>query len=402
MLTPGFWLQNRYQVVRLIAKGGMGAVYEAFDQRLHSTIALKECLFNDDRLNYAFAQEAKLLASLRHPALPKVTDHFAEGNAQFLVMEYIAGPDLAEIQRQRSGPFPVDQVVAWADQLLSLLEYLHAQKPPIIHRDIKPQNMKLSAQGEIILLDFGLAKGSVSQTLSLTANSVVHGYSPQYSSIEQIRGLGTDERSDIYSLAATLYHLVTGRPPLDAVARAADLASGLPDQLVEARALNPEVPEAFSKLIHSMLALNRDYRPATTAFLRKKLRQQVLVGISDNAGYTTKSMGAGISPSADTFRDIQSSRSGDFSTRELPPMPHVSDSRVTSPAPPPIMVEPTVTVVTQNVRKSRAPILIIVLLAFGVLIVGGAIIGGGLYWLKAGVQGPAISTNTDNKNKINI
>src|SRR6266496_4797207 len=185
MLAPETVLQNRYRIIRLLGQGGMGAVYEALDQRLDTTVALKETLFADERLRKQFEREARLLARLHHPALPRVSDHFPEGDGQFLIMQYIGGEDLAEMVAQRRGPFPPDQVLTWADQLLDALDYLHTQEPPIIHRDIKPQNLKLTPRGEIILLDFGLAKGTFALQSQTASTKSVYGYTPQYAPLEQ-------------------------------------------------------------------------------------------------------------------------------------------------------------------------------------------------------------------------
>src|SRR5262249_50914680 len=192
MLTNGAILQDRYEIIEPIGEGGMGAVYLARDQRLSNTVALKETFFFDAALLAAFEREAKLLAGLRHPALPKVIDHFADQTGQFLVMEYIPGDDLEDLVQQRGGTIPVNDVLDWADQLLDALEYLHTQDPPIIHRDIKPQNLKLTSGNKVVLLDFGLAKGmSVGMTRS-GSNSSIFGYTPSYASLEQVRGSGTD------------------------------------------------------------------------------------------------------------------------------------------------------------------------------------------------------------------
>jgi serine/threonine protein kinase len=166
MLNPETILQGRYRIVRQLGQGGMGAVYEAIDERLDTTVALKETLFADERLRKQFEREARMLARLHHPALPRVSDHFSEGDGQFLVMQYIAGEDLAEMVTRRRGPFPADQVLTWAAQLLDTLDYLHTQEPQIVHRDIKPQNLKLTPRGQIILLDFGLAKGQASRSFT--------------------------------------------------------------------------------------------------------------------------------------------------------------------------------------------------------------------------------------------
>src|SRR5437660_3024681 len=158
ILAPGAILQDRYQIVRQLGKGGMGAVYEAVDQRLDATVALKETFAIDGLLRRQFEQEARLLAQLHHPALPRVSDYFTEGDRAFLVMQFISGVDLAEIIVTQPGPFPRNHVIAWADQLLDALIYLHTRDRQIIHRDIKPHNLKLTSNAQIALLDFGLAK----------------------------------------------------------------------------------------------------------------------------------------------------------------------------------------------------------------------------------------------------
>src|SRR5881397_2633433 len=234
MLSPETILQQRYRIVRQLGQGGMGAVYEAIDERLDTVVALKETLFADEKLRKQFEREARLLARLHHQALPRVSDHFNEGDGQFLVMQYIAGEDLAEMQTQRNAPFPPDEVMRWADQLCDALDYLHTQDPQIIHRDIKPQNLKLTTRGQIVLLDFGLAKGSAGQMSIVTTSASIFGYTPNYAPLEQVQGLGTDPRSDIYALAATLFHLITNTKPADALSRASAIVNGQVDPLAPA------------------------------------------------------------------------------------------------------------------------------------------------------------------------
>ncbi|MEW6210483.1 MAG: protein kinase [Acidobacteriota bacterium] len=273
MLAQGTVLQNRYHIVRLIAQGGMGAVYEARDERLGNTVALKETFFADESLRRAFEREARLLASVRHQALPKVSDHFSEGAGQFLVMEFIPGNDLASMLQNRKGlVFPPDQVLEWADQLLDALDYLHTLEPPVIHRDIKPQNLKLTARGQIILLDFGLAKGSIQPGATAAAGQSIFGYTPNYAPLEQIQAEGTNARSDLYSLAATLYHLVTGQMPPGALTRIAAVASGQPDTLRPANEINPEVSPAVANALIWAMSLNNNQRPQTAAIMRDALR----------------------------------------------------------------------------------------------------------------------------------
>jgi serine/threonine protein kinase len=275
MLSPNTYLQNRYKILRLLAKGGMGAVYEARDERLGNIVALKETLFVDEAMRMAFHREASLLATLRHQTLPKVIDHFSEGDGQFLVMEYIRGEDLSMLLRLHGRPIPQIDALAWADQALAALEYLHSQNPPIIHRDIKPQNIKLNERGEVILLDFGLAKEAALDTTSSTSSSnrSVRGYTLNYAALEQIQGTGTDPRSDLYSLAATFYHLMTGVVPPDAVTRATALIEGRADPLRPASELNNQISASVSEALEHALTLDRNHRPANAAALRAALQK---------------------------------------------------------------------------------------------------------------------------------
>ena len=271
MLSPEIVLQGRYRVIHQLGQGGMGAVYEAIDQRLDTTVALKETLFTDERLRKQFEREARLLARLHHQALPRVSDHFSEGDGQFLVMQFIPGDDLSEMMNRKRGPFPVDQVLTWADQLLDALDYLHTQDPQIVHRDIKPQNLKLTSRGQIILLDFGLAKGQAGDISRVTSAASIFGYTPNYAPLEQIQGLGTDPRSDLYSLGATLYHLMTGVKPPDALTRAAALVNGQPDPLMPASEANPAVAPEVGAVLSKAMAQGREQRYATAADMRRAL-----------------------------------------------------------------------------------------------------------------------------------
>jgi serine/threonine protein kinase len=272
MLEAGTILQGRYQILKPIGRGGMGAVYLASDQRLGSTVALKETFFNDPVLLAAFKREARLLAGLKHAALPKVIDHFADGDGQFLVMEFIAGDDLEDVLNKRDIPFRPDEALEWTDQLLDALDYLHSQNPPVIHRDIKPQNMKLTSRSQIVLLDFGLAKGAAVGMSITGPTTSVFGYTPSYAPLEQIQGSGTDARSDLYSLAATVYHLLTATKPVDALTRATTVVNGQADPLAPASEVNPHIPDAVSRVLMQAMALKRDERPSSAAEMRCMLR----------------------------------------------------------------------------------------------------------------------------------
>src|SRR5216110_1690384 len=271
-LTPGTTLQGRYRIVRRLGKGGMGAVYEAIDQRLDTTVALKETFSADQCLRRQFAQEAHLLALLHHPALPRVSDYFTEGDRAFLVMQFIGGADLAEIIATQPGPFPRQQVIAWADQLLDALIYLHTSERQVVHRDIKPHNLKLTSTGQIALLDFGLAKATSSELSGANSSTSIFGYTRRYSPLKQIQDLGTSPQSDIYALGATLYHLLTGIKPPDALTRAAALVSARPNPLKPANEIIEAVGVELAEILTRAMAQNPDERYATAAEFRQALR----------------------------------------------------------------------------------------------------------------------------------
>src|SRR5712692_2965017 len=279
MLAPDAVLQDRYRIIRQLGKGGMGAVYEAVDLRLDATVALKETFSVDERLRRQFEQEARLLAQLHHPALPRVSDYFTEGNRAFLVMQFISGADVAEIISQQPGPFPRNTVIAWADQLLDALIYLHTRDRQIIHRDIKPHNLKLTSSGQIALLDFGLAKAEATDVSTTISSTSIFGYTRRYSPLEQIQNHGTTPRSDIYALGATLYHLLTGVKPLDAVARATALVNSKSDPLRPADEIHRSVGPEIAAILSRAMALNPEDRYRSANDFREALRK---VGRKEN------------------------------------------------------------------------------------------------------------------------
>ena len=287
MIEAGKTLQQRYRIDKQIGQGGMGAVYVATDERFGSVVAIKETLCMDDNCSKAIQQEARLLNRLKHNALPRVSDHFLEEDVQFLVMEYIPGEDLGFMIERNERMFSVEEVLTWADQLLDALDYLHKQETPVIHRDIKPQNLKITPGGQIILLDFGLAKGNPTDAGHQTAAKSIFGYSRNYASLEQIQGTGTDPRSDLYSLAATLYHLATGQPPEDALTRAMSVLSNQADPLVSAHFINSEIPAGFSGVLQNALDLNAAARPQSASRMRQMLADyrnyEHLAMVSNNA-----------------------------------------------------------------------------------------------------------------------
>lgn len=293
-LSAGTVLQSRYTIVGQLGHGGMGAVYEAKDNRTSATIALKETYADDDYTRNAFEREAKMLANMTHEAFPRVMDYFAEGDGFYLVMELIRGKDLSEFLEERNSPFEIEQVLEWADQILDALEDLHSQD--IVHRDIKPSNLKLTPRGRIKLLDFGIAKGAAGDMTALqsTVGSMAAA-TLQYAPLEQVlradtnwfqmlcvnfsdRTLeildhGTDARSDLYALGATLYHLLTNTLPVNAPTRALSIWSGLADKLRPAQEINQKVLPALSSILQTALEIDRSKRFSSANEMKKMLRE---------------------------------------------------------------------------------------------------------------------------------
>ena len=211
-LQTGQVLEQRYRIEALLGQGGMGAVYRAVDLKFNTPVALKENMMVTPDAQRQFTREAGLLHQLRHANLPRVTDHFAvAGQGQYLVMDYIEGEDLKALLR-RQGPLPEHQALNWICQVLDALDYLHSRQ--VIHRDVKPANVKITPRGEVFLVDFGLAKVyDPGQETTIGARGATPGYAPP----EQYGQGRTDARTDVYSAGATLYSLLTGLVPPDAL-----------------------------------------------------------------------------------------------------------------------------------------------------------------------------------------
>ena len=276
-LKEGEILRERYKIRRIIGQGGMGSIYLADDIRLEGRLcALKEVEHDnslpEEMLRQAreqFLREATVLARLDHPNLPKVSDFFSEGQREYLVMDYVPGKDLRTLMmeaRQREKILPERDVLAWAAQLSDALVYMHSQDPPILHRDIKPSNLKLTPSGLIKLVDFGLVKILASEEMTI---SVLQGRGTAiYTPLEQYGGdTGhTDARSDIYAFGATLYHLLTNRPPVEARERFLH-----PDILIPPRQLNQDLTARTERAIFWALSLHPDDRPQDVEAFRQAL-----------------------------------------------------------------------------------------------------------------------------------
>ena len=204
-------LNNRYMILQTVGQGGMGAVYKAQDMKRRSIVAVKEMSLSmvpeeeQERALRNFDTEANMLRGLHHPNLPAFTGRFTDAARHFLVMEFIDGQTLENSLERNNGPFPERRVLGWARQLCDVLEYLHGQPTPIIFRDLKPGNIMVTRDGRIKLIDFGIARFF---RLAGSADTQVLG-TPGYAPPEQYGKAQTDNRSDIYSLAMTLFHLMT-------------------------------------------------------------------------------------------------------------------------------------------------------------------------------------------------
>ncbi|HPZ06536.1 MAG TPA: pectinesterase family protein [Candidatus Eremiobacteraeota bacterium] len=254
----GSIIGSRYEIQKKIGSGGMAAIYKAYDIRLGNRIvAVKEMSVSDitkekekQSIFEAFKREAEILAKLNHPNLPGVSDYFSDMNKQYLVMDFIDGMTLAELLEKTEGFLEEDRVINWGIQLCNVLNYLHSQTPPIIFRDLKPGNIMLDENDKIKLIDFGIArlfkKGKTSDTICMGT--------PGYAPPEQYGKGQTDARSDIYSLGATLHHLLTLHDPGD-----------IPFKFDPIREINPSVSKAMENIIIRAVEMDIDKRWPTVS-----------------------------------------------------------------------------------------------------------------------------------------
>ncbi len=273
LLTSGQVLSERYRVIGLLGQGGMAAVYCAHDRSLDRLVAIKQLRPDPTASEAALAQarhqfqrEAQVLAELDHPNLPRVTDFFSRDSVEYLVMDYVEGEPLIDVVHKTGGGLGEDQVLDWAEQLLSALDYIHRHN--LIHRDVKPANIRLTPDGRIFLVDFGLVK--LFDPDNPKTATVMHGLgTPEYAPPEQYDSrLGhTDPRSDVYAMGATLYHLLIGRAPPTATQRISD-----PDSFRRPRALGPHISADVERVILRAMELQRARRFDNAAEMGAALR----------------------------------------------------------------------------------------------------------------------------------
>jgi serine/threonine protein kinase/Tol biopolymer transport system component len=250
-LKQGDILHERYRIESILGQGGMGAVYLARDLNLDQQVAVKVNRDPSEQASRQFIKEAQLLAALHHTSLPRVIDYFVTDMNQILVMDYIPGDDLSSLIKNE-GAQPLDKVLGWVDQLGAALTYMHSQRPQVVHRDIKPGNVKLTPAGEAVLVDFGIAKAGDANQATATGAT---GYTPGFAPPEQISRSRTGPYSDQYSLAATIYQTLSGRSPEDGIQR------GLgKEQLTPIRKLMPLIPDHVESALNRALSLRPEER----------------------------------------------------------------------------------------------------------------------------------------------
>jgi serine/threonine-protein kinase len=292
MTDPGKTLAGRYLIESVLGQGGMGAVYLASMEALGGKkVAIKEMELrgvNDREFQSAvkqFQSEARFLAHLDHPNLVQVTDFFVEGDKHYLVMAYVTGQTLQQKLRARGKAFDWPQVLEWARPLCAVLTYLHSQNPPILFRDLKPSNVMVEESGRLRLIDFGIARTGQEgeRTSTFLQGTGTSGFSP----LEQYGGgQSTDHRSDIYSLGATLYQLLTGKVPPDAVSRVSQGAVVPPPSTV-----NPDLPKALDSVLLKALAQNKADRHQSVAEVAADLE---VVAVRAGTESETEDLGPGM------------------------------------------------------------------------------------------------------------
>lgn len=285
MAAIGSVIDGKYEVLKQIGKGGMSKVYLAMDKRLNKQWAIKELRRKErDKENEVVVQgliaEANLMKKLDHPSLPRIVDIIETNQTIYIVMDYIEGETLHTILK-KSGPQDQEMVIEWAKQLCSVLHYLHTRDPAIIYRDMKPGNVMVTPNGNIKLIDFGIAREYKEQQIQDTVSLGTKGYAAP----EQFGGKGqTDGRTDIYCLGVTLYHLLTGKNPCEP-----------PYQLYPIRHWNPSLSAGLEKIIMKCTQLDpkdryqncgelmyalENYEKVDDAYVRRLKRKMICFGTS--------------------------------------------------------------------------------------------------------------------------
>jgi serine/threonine protein kinase len=274
-IAAGTIIHNRYRLERTIAVGGFGQVYLATDTKVNNRqVAIKDMISSDPqefsiRLNF-FRREAEILRSLESvPIVPRVYDFIQQGQSAHLVLEFIKGQDLLKLmEASNNKPFPVDRVIDWGKSICDVLTHMHSQVPPLIHRDLKPDNiMLLEDQRSIKMIDFGTAR-DLGRSQKARGSTYTRVYTEGYAPPEQIVGK-PEPRSDLFALAATLYHLATGKSP-----EGYYTAKELETQLADPSSPLPAPYRWFFELIKTNLAEDANDRYFSAREIKADLERQ--------------------------------------------------------------------------------------------------------------------------------
>lgn len=284
MAYVGQVIDDKYEILKLVGRGGMSKVYLAMDKRLNKQWAVKEIEKrakdgNDEVVIQSAIAEANLIKQLDYPAIVRIVDIIDNGNVIYIIEDYVEGETLSTILEE-NGPQPQEAVIDWAKQICEALEYLHTRKPPIIYRDMKPGNVMLKPDGNIKVIDFGIAREYKDKSLADTVSLGTKGYAAP----EQFGGQGqTDARTDIYCLGVTLYHLLTGQNPCEPPYEIypirhwnPQLSAGLEAIIQKCTQLNPD--DRYQSCTELLYALNHyeEYGAAYRAMQKRKLRTFII------------------------------------------------------------------------------------------------------------------------------
>ena len=292
-VIPGSIIRNRYRIDDLLGKGGFGEVHRGWDTVLEIPVAVKMLFDNSPASVSLFKSEAKILAKLKHPHLPRVTDYFSENGTHFLVMDFIEGEDLQIRLDKTTGFIDHREVVEWISQILGALHYIHTMN--IVHRDVKPGNIRVTSSGFASLVDFGIAK---TDSRKMTSPGAKGAFTPYMASPEQCQTLGkTTPASDIYAVGATMYYLMTGRVPADAVSRL------MGNPLIPPESINTSIPLPLSEAMQKAMSLSPEDRFPDAEVMRSEIIQTM---VSKSTIFSIRQKTGGNSGNLNVFkRDIR-------------------------------------------------------------------------------------------------
>ena len=304
--TSALLQEGRYRLDHPIAETSESTIFHGYDTVRDAKVVVKEIVARmnkvttaaqQETLKLTFVNQAKMLASVRHDSLVQVEDFFSEIGRQYLVMESIEGDDLASLYSKNQRPFSLSEASGWADQILDALHYLHNFAPPLIHRHVRPRNIRLQSDGKVKLLAYGTPAGDAPISTSIDAedgSSSVLNFSPlellwedldaasqkviinSYDDrSEKILKSAPDARSDIYSVGATLYFILTGHVPVDPLERSIEMLDGNADPLQSPSRVNPSVPQEVSDVIERAMQIKREERFDSAVIMRQVLRTAI-------------------------------------------------------------------------------------------------------------------------------